>query len=138
MHVHFALTCVRTHTHTHTHTSLQRGNDCGTRYKATNYVISLSVTHQPASVQVLWPTPLGNTSHCTHQVCTLRGEIPSGQEEVELVVRVAGANGNKGVEYVQLIAIATLENTHGISTATITSNLGKQRLPYMNTACKCV
>ena len=125
-----------TRTHAHTHMTLQRGNDCGTRYKATNYAIALSVTHQPASVQVLWPTSHGNRSQCTQQMCTLRGEIPPGQEEVELVVKVADANGNKG--YVQLITMATFENSHGESTVTIASNLGTQRLPYMNTACKCV
>ena len=43
----------------------------------------------------------------------LRGEIPSGQEGVELVVKVAAASGNEGVDYTQLVTMATLKNAEG-------------------------
>ena len=43
----------------------------------------------------------------------LRGEIPSGQEGVELVVKVAAASGNEGVAYTQLITMATFEMQRG-------------------------
>ena len=46
------------------------------------------------------------------------------------MVKVADANGNKG--YVQLIAMATFENSHGESTAIITSNLGKQNDSFLH------
>ena len=43
-----------------------------------------------------------------------------------LVVTVAAASGNEGVAYTQLITMATFKNAEGESTATLTSNLGKQ------------
>ena len=122
---------VHTHTHTHAcihkHTMLQRGHDCGVRYRATSFTITVSVTETgSASLQVFWPIAHGNTSHCEQQVCTLGGEIHSGKYEVELVVKVAGVNRSEGA-YSQLVAMVIFENSHGESKATLTSQiLGKQ------------
>ena len=86
-------------------------------------------------LQVFWPIAHGNTSHCEQhvQVCTLRGEMPSGQDEVELaiVVNVSAANRNTGMMNAQFNVMVTFENSHGRSTATLTSNVGKQNEPII-------
>ena len=110
MHTH---TCTHTHMRSHSHnTPLQRGNDCSTGYEATHYTIALGVIkNHLATLQGLWPTS-GNISH-SEQMWRLRGEIPSGQEGVELVVKVAAASGNEGVDYTQLVTMATFKNAEG-------------------------
>ena len=58
----------------------------------------------------------------------LRGELPGGQNKVELVVKVADASGDKGVAFTQLVTTATFENSVGRSTATLTSLIGKDSI----------
>ena len=91
-----------------------------------HYTIALWVfKNHSTNLQVFWPTS-GNISHSEHdQVWRLRGELPGGQNKVELVVKVADVSGDEGVAFTQLITMATFENSVGKSTVTLTFLMGK-------------
>ena len=91
------------------------------------YLVSKYVNNVGDGQLYIYATSEGNISHSEHdQMWRLRGELPGGQNKVELVVKVADARGGEGVAFTQLVTTATFENSVGRSTATLTSLIGKE------------